>query len=163
MSLNSAVTLVLLCKVLRPSSALDLGSGFSSWVLRFCRREFGLDNMEILSVDTHEGWLSKSADWVAAQGLDSRGFALWQDAEDRPYDLVLLDIERPPSRNGYLPHTLTRFCSPGTHLVLDDLHVPSYRLFVHETLAAHNYRHVDLKRFTIDRFGRYASVYTDIC
>ncbi len=162
LSLPTAVCLMLLCGILRPASALDLGSGFSSWVLRHCRREFDLLDMEVLSVDTDPAWLEKSARWVEAQGLGDTGFALWDQAPDRAFDLVLFDVERPPSRNGYLPRTLRRFCSRKTHLLLDDLHMPSYRIFVHETLSGFNYRHVDCRRWTTDRFGRFASLFTEI-
>ncbi len=157
-SLQTAVLLQLLCKLLAPASVLDLGSGFSSYALRRLRAEEGRD-FRILSLDTDAAWLERSQEYARRQGLADEGFALWNAADDEIFDLVFLDIERPPQRNGFVSATLQRFCRSHTALLLDDLHQPSYRIYVLETLLQASFCHLDCRRYTMDRFGRWASLF----
>jgi len=158
LSLQTAALLRLLCRLLRPASVLDLGSGFSSYVLRRARAEDG-GAMLVRSVDTDAAWLQRSREYVREKGLPDDGFALWGELPDQPFDLVLLDVERPPQRNGFLMPTLQRFCRPQTALLLDDLHMPGFRVFALETFMGFSYCHVDCRRYTTDRFGRFASLF----
>lgn len=157
-SLQTAVLLQLVCRLLAPASVLDLGSGFSSYVLRRQRQEEGLA-MRVLSLDTNPAWLERSQEYVRQQGLGDEGFGLWDAADDEVFDLVFLDIERPPQRNSFVPPTLQRFCRNHTALLLDDLHMSGYRLYVLETLLQGSFCHLDCRRYTMDRFGRWASLF----
>lgn len=158
LSLQTAVVLQLLCKLLQPASVLDVGSGFSSYVLRHMRAE-EQGPARLLSLDTDPAWLERSRTYVREQGLEDDGFCLWSEAGEEVFDLVLLDVERPPQRNGYLAPTLQRFCRSKTALLLDDLHMPSYRIYALETLMQTTFCHVDCRRYTMDRFGRWASLF----
>lgn len=160
-SLQTATLLHLLCRLVRPRSVLDLGSGFSSYVLRRTRAEHGLE-MRLLSLDTDPEWLERSREYTREQGLPDDGFELWDEARDAVFDLVFLDMERPPRRNGFVMPTLQRFCRPGTLLLLDDLHMTGYRTFVLETLMGFSYCHLDCRCYTMDRFGRWASLFVQI-
>ncbi len=158
LSLQTGVLLQILCSVLHPRSVLDVGSGFSSFVLRQerARRDNGL---RVLSLDTDADWLERSRAYVREQGLDDDSFALWDAAQEEPFDLVLFDVERPPQRNAFLMPMLRKFCRPGTAVLLDDLHMSGFRVFALETLLGFSYGHVDCRSYTMDRFGRYASLF----
>ncbi len=161
LSLQTAVLLELLCEVLQPRRALDLGSGFSSFILRRAGQRLGFPQ-EVLSLDTDPAWLERSRAYVREQGLSDTGFGLWDSAPESGhgvFDLVFFDMDRPPARNGFLPSVLQRHCRPGTALLLDDLHMPGFRVFALDTLMAVNLVHVDCRRYTMDRFGRYASLF----
>lgn len=169
LSLHASVLLDIICDVFSPASALDVGSGFSSYVLRLASARKG-GALRVYSLDTDAAWLERSRAWIKEQGLEDTGFGTWTAPGEAPQiswdggalDLVLLDAERPPQRNGFLLPVLERYCSPDTALLLDDLHMPSWRLFALETLMTHNFCHVDCKRHTLDRYGRYASLFLEI-
>ena len=55
---------------------VDLGSGFTSFVLRAYRKELNLD---ICSVDTSRAWLEKTKEFCAQNDVDTDGFMLWSD------------------------------------------------------------------------------------
>lgn len=158
-SLESAAYLTALCLVLEPRSVLDLGSGFTSYALRKVKGEV-LESMEVVSVDTDADWLGKSREFSMAFGLDLEGFLTWEQLEqtERTFDLISFDIDHPPMRGTYLDKTLKRFVGPATFMLIDDMHFPKYRIFVHDALSAYNYAHVPCKQYTLDEFGRFGTL-----
>src|SRR5262249_9200345 len=92
-SLETAALLRGLCVLMKPAAVLDLGSGFSSFVLRDYAREAG-ERCTVHSVDEDAGWLEKTRGFLASSGFPDEGTFTWSSfrASDRPrYDLVLHD------------------------------------------------------------------------
>ncbi|MGE4505097.1 MAG: hypothetical protein AB7D51_07090 [Desulfovibrionaceae bacterium] len=159
LSLEASAYLTALCLVTEPATALDLGSGFSSFALRRIKAEV-LPNMEIVSVDTDAGWLQKSREFCLAYGLDGDNFLTWDQTGslEASFDIISFDIDHPPARGSFLDHTLKHFVDPSTFLLIDDMHFPKYGIFVHDLLSGYNYAHVPCKHYTLDEYGRFATL-----
>src|SRR5262245_35480678 len=57
-SLNTAIILYMFCEALVPKQIIDLGSGFSSFVLRSYASQSG--NCMVYSVDDNQDWLDRT-------------------------------------------------------------------------------------------------------
>ena len=160
-SLQTSVLLQLLCERLSVRRVLDLGSGFSSWVLRTWART--RDGVEITSVDDNPEWLEKTREFLRKQGLSDERLLLWQDF--RPvgdYDLIFHDLGRMPMRMQSLGRVLELGESGGGVVVLDDVHKRKYADVVAGELAKYECAYVDLSPFTYDHLGRFSSIVTKL-
>ena len=158
-SLESCVMLMVLCKALEVKCAMDLGSGFSSYVLRRYKRDYEPE-MTVYSIDTDGFWLDMSRGFCEQHGLDMQGFMLWEEREkiSQKCGLIFLDIQDYPSRQEYLPEVAEHYCHPGTAVLLDDMQWPRYSAAVYEKLAGLDYAHLNLHDETLDGFGRFAKL-----
>ena len=68
--------LMVACETIKPKSVIDLGSGFSSYVLRKYRQKY-LKSMEVYSVDTWEKWLNKSREFARKQSVNIGNYLTW--------------------------------------------------------------------------------------
>ena len=155
-SLPLAAFLLTACETLQPDAVLDLGSGFSSYVLR--RYAAGrTPNARAVSVDDDRSWLTKTATFLAASELPGDELMHWSEfgGAEGAFDLVVYDLGKWELRLEALPGAL-RATAPGALIVLDDLHVPEYRDAVVRELDAAGLTPYDLSRFTCDEFGRYS-------
>ncbi|MFP4058142.1 MAG: hypothetical protein ACLF0G_14840 [Candidatus Brocadiia bacterium] len=156
-SLELAVFLLVLARALRPGRVVDLGSGFSSLVFRRYRQEAG-PAPEVWSVDDSPGWLERTGEFLAAEGLPADGLATWETfAADPPggLDLVLHDLGSLACRRRTLPQALD-LLGPDGVLVLDDANYASVRRRAVRVLRARGLRVHRLGALTRDRYGRYA-------
>lgn len=157
MSLETAVLLHLLCVDARPRRLLDLGSGFSSFVLRRYAKETGA---EVTSVDDNGDWLARTAAFLADHDLSSDRLRHW-DAfvadPAPPYDLIFYDFSSMPVRRDNLPHALD--WAAGGIVVLDDLHKAPYADAARGLIARRpDLRLLPARGHTADRLGRFAGV-----
>ena len=156
-SLELASVLDALCRLASPQSVLDLGSGFSSYVVRRFARESGA---AVTSVDTSPEWLDRTGEFLAEEGLSTARLAVWSDFVNEntdTFDLVLHDMGRKSQRSETFPQVLD-LVEPGGHLLLDDMHKPHLQAYYRAALAARNVSSLSLRRLTLDRFGRYAAL-----
>ncbi len=155
-SLELASVLDALCRLASPQSVLDLGSGFSSYVVRRFARERG---GAVTSVDTSPEWLERTGEFLAEEGLSTARLAVWSDFVNEntdTFDLVLHDMGRKSQRSETFPQysilsspEATFFSTICTSLI--SRRITEQRL-LRETLLTH------LRRLTLDRFGRYAAL-----
>jgi predicted O-methyltransferase YrrM len=144
------------CETLRPAAAIDLGSGFSSYVLR--RYAAGQSTRpRIVSVDDDRGWLAKTADFLRAAGLPEDELVHWSEFEgyESAFDIVLYDLGTWERRLEALPTALL-VGRKGALVILDDLHVAGYRSAVERALDEAGLTPYDVSRFTGDEFGRFS-------
>ena len=151
-SLELASFLLAFCRERNPAEVLDLGSGFSSYVLRLYAAGSGV---AVTSVDTDASWLDRSRSFC--EGLPEGRFMTWRDfgswfPEQGSYDVVLHDmgdmIERVTTlpqalmltRHGVRSTTCTRPATAGTRVRLD---------------ASANW-YLDLSKITYDGLGRFS-------
>ncbi len=158
-SLETSVMLMVLCKALSADTVMDLGSGFSSYVFRYYKQKYN-PGLGVYSIDTDSYWLDMSRKFSGLHDLSPEGYMLWDDntrIHDK-CDLIFLDIQDYPRRQGYLPKVRERFCHPGTAVLLDDMHWPRYSAAIYETLSGRDYVHLNLKAQTLDQYGRFANL-----
>lgn len=139
---------------------LDLGSGFSSYVLRAYAA--GVPDAVAWSVDDDPGWLEKTRAFLASEGLSTEHLYNWSDFQTLastngpgPFDLVVHDLSTVRSRHGTIRFVL-RLVRPGGALVLDDMDVDAYRHHVQSELDAAGAKHVDMRNKTLDSRNRYS-------
>ena len=146
------------CQIGAPGRVVDLGSGFSSFILRTYAAA-ATTPCEVHSVDDHAGWLSKTGEYLEGHGLSADNLWHWPDfiasIEPGSFDVVLHDMGSMAFRAEKLREVLT-LAKPGGHIILDDVHKPAYREHVHMVLEEEGLEHLSLKKITGDSKARYA-------
>jgi predicted O-methyltransferase YrrM len=137
-----------------PRRVADLGSGFSSYVLRLYAQSRD-PQLEVWSVDDDPAWLERTRAFLDGDGLPTEGLALWDDFAERDFDLVLHDLGDMETRRATLDAALG-LVRPGGLAVLDDLHFSGYREFVTGALERAGVAHEDAQAKTADPIGRYS-------
>jgi predicted O-methyltransferase YrrM len=147
-----------LCAALRPRRVLDLGSGFSTFVICSWAKDAETAT-EVVSVDDSPEWLEKTAHFLEGHGLDATLISPDGLAELPPssFDLCFDDIGRIEVRASVIGDVL-RLMSPGGVVVLDDMNVRGYRGKVREQLVAAGWDLYSIRSHTIDRKGRFAMI-----
>jgi predicted O-methyltransferase YrrM len=155
-SLPLAAFLLTACEALHPHAVLDLGSGFSSYVLRRYAAD-STPNVRAVSVDDDRAWLEKTAAFLETAELPRDELVHWSDfgGAEGLFDLVFYDLGTWSLRLEALSVAL-QAGAPGALVVLDDLHVRAYRDAVEHELEGAGLAAYDLSRFTGDEFGRYS-------
>ena len=95
LSLPTAVFLRVLCRGMRPSTVLDLGSGFSSFVLRSYAE---VESARVTSVDDSDTWIARTAEFLESRGVPTDRLLSLEEFRSAPparYDLVLTDDALP--------------------------------------------------------------------
>jgi len=156
-SLEFCVLVDLLVRLRSPRRVVDLGSGFTSFLLRTWAAETPDDPPEVWSVDDHAGWLEKTRGWLGEQGLNDEHLVTWDDfVGNNPgnFDLVLHDMGSMETRARTLDAVLD-LSAPGGLVVIDDVHKPDFRRFAIERLEARGQPFFSLKAWTRDSLTRY--------
>jgi predicted O-methyltransferase YrrM len=145
-----------LCEALRPRRALDLGSGFSTYVVCNWARRSGVD-CEVVSVDTSDEWLEKTRAFLTAEGLRARLIPAREidSVPDASFDLAFDDLGRTEDRASVIS-TVVRAMAPGGVVLLDDMNARGYRSDVRSVLAAAKWDLFSARSHTIDAKGRFA-------
>jgi tetratricopeptide (TPR) repeat protein len=152
MSTETATFLASLIKHERVKSALDLGSGFSSGVLRMT-----MDGA-VTAVDTDSVWLEKTRSFL--KRIDPHGdpdLQLWDhfvQSDRRCRDLVVLDMARTEVRAQYLPEAWARV-APGGFLFVDDMHHVPFRDDVLAFFSGRPHTPIDVQKQTLDSYDRF--------
>jgi len=156
-SLELSVFTLALCRLLRPARLLDLGSGFSSVVLRLYQREAD-HSPEVWSVDTSAAWLEMTRKVLEWLDLPTDGLATWREFASNGhagFDFVLHDLGSILTRC----HTLERvlgLAAAGGVVVIDDANYGKVRRHARRVLRRRGISHHDVGAATRDRYGRYA-------
>lgn len=164
-SLECVLLLLGLC--MDAKSVIDFGSGFSSYALRKFAKIYNKD-IEIYSVDDDVEWLDKTRQFIEQNGLDSKNI-LPLDAAlkliDRKFNVVFFDIAhyQDGTRQAIFPAVLNRFVENETKLLVDDLHIFDYFIFIYNYLTERcKYKMINTRPQTLDKFGRFSMLFTDI-
>ncbi len=121
-----------LCEERKPRRLLDIGSGFSSYVLRAWAEANGAEHW---CIDSDAEWLDKTRLFLTAHDLDWHHATTWDRAADwalDPFDLVFFDVNAIASRSWYLRKALDMVADGGV-LIADDAMEPHY----HDALTEH--------------------------
>ncbi len=155
-SLEFSVFLVWWCRRMRPRRILDLGSGFSSLVVRHC-----LDlrpQPVVWSVDANLDQLEATRRFLARTGASCERLVSWDEFEasdERAFDLILHDLsDRQSLCRAVLRDVLSRV-RPGGFVVLDDVQKSYFERYARHVLRDQNLRSFSLRSLDRDRVSRY--------
>ena len=157
MSFELATFTLALCEITKPKRILDLGSGFSSFCFRYWINNYS-PNSEVLSVDDAPAWLDKTREFLLRNNLQGNQLITWDDliiGDYGKFDLVFYDFGSFPDRKNSLEKVLD-FASRPSMVILDDMHSAEYGLHVKKTLKKRMIESFSIRRFTNDKFTRYA-------
>jgi len=149
------------CEREKAERVLELGSGFSSWVLRhWQQRATGFMAPEVWTVDDESKWLATTQLELIEQGFTTFRTTEFQNVVlDDPidyFDLVFVDLDNTATRIRHAAD-FVRWAKPGGLLVLDDWHMEHYREPMTRRLAALGIS-VEALPETTDEWGRYLAV-----
>ncbi len=150
LSLESAALVWVLCNTLKPKSIVDLGSGFSSYVIRRWAKEHSTETI-VWSVDDDRPWLDRSSEFCAKHDVSTENFAHWdafKEIEQR-FDFVIYDLGRMPCRSTNLKTGL-QLVTPSGIVLVDDMHKFNYNKEVVKALSELGLNSRSMKEFTID-------------
>jgi len=161
-SLETAVFLSVFLHHVGPTRVLDLGSGFSSFVMRL----YGQENPEavIFSVDDHDQWLQKTFQFLAQQSVSTMRVLHWDQfvsEAETGFDLIFHDLGNMETRKHVLHEVLQMLNKKGV-VFLDDMHKGHYFDYVVDYLKAYEYNWYDLKKYTLDQYKRFGVLLADI-
>jgi len=157
-SLESAALLDALCRLTEPRAVVDLGSGFSSAVLRRYARSAAHECV-VHSVDDDAKWLARSGEFLRSLELSTKGLLLWEDRERLidVYDIVFHDMGSMALREESLGFVVAHRAEDGV-IVLDDMHKTPYGANATKFCVDAGMNVVSLLELTGDAYGRYASL-----
>lgn len=144
---------------IEPQKILDLGSGFSSYVLR----KYAASTQQriiVYSVDDNAQWLEKTFRFLAENGLSTDNLMLWPDfvaSEQSDFDLIFHDLGRMEMREQTLPLVLSLRSETGI-VILDDMHKKPYRLVATKEVERMNLSLYSARKFTLDQYGRFSKI-----
>ncbi len=158
-SLELSALILAIARIFRPQRVLDLGSGFTSYVLRSYAREAG--GVTVVTADDDAEWLERTRVYLAAAGLSTGEMWLWDElsrSAPQPFQLVVHDLGSKLSvRAGALPRALELTASDGL-LVLDDLHRKMYRDTAPGICRRAGRRLLSARTLSLDAYERYAAI-----
>jgi predicted O-methyltransferase YrrM len=159
-SWKTACLLHALACVRKPRQILDLGSGFSSYVLRSYAAQADHD-CQVTSVDDNQHWLKQTEAYLSQHGLSTERLVHWDDfSQSIPvgrFDLVFHDMGNMATRGFALPTILSGLTPQGV-LVLDDMHKRRYRNRAHRETARDGWQVFSARSCTLDAIGRFSEI-----
>ena len=165
-SLEVAAMLLAFCETTRPRRLIDLGSGFSSYVLR--RYQSGCDADEqpfVKSVDDAAEWLEQTRRFLRGHDLSEEAVITVDELGENDsgtYDLVFHDVGRMPTRKAWLPRALDLARSGSGIVFLDDCHKPDYFRVCRDELRSRSCRVYNLRAICRDEFDRFDLLVTNL-
>lgn len=154
-SLETCAYIAYLCDTVQPRRVVDVGSGFSSYVLR--RYAANDPAVSVVSVDHDQDWLAKTREFLASHDLPANDLLSWDEFVAAPdgYDLAFHDYAHGDLREATMPDVVTRV-KPGGLIVFDDAQHSGHRRAMAEAVDKRDT--YSLRRWTLDDIGRYSLV-----
>ncbi len=159
LSLELSCLLHTLCKIKAPQVLIDLGSGFSSFVLRLYALHANT-SVTVYSIDDNSVWLERTRAFLVKHQLNSNMLLTWSEFcnMNRPKaDIVLHDLGSVSKRSETLENALGLIQDDG-FLILDDIHKDGYNIEARKTVSRLGFHLWSLRHYTLDTFGRFASI-----
>lgn len=150
LSLETSALVWVLCDSALPQSILDMGSGFSSFVVRKWVQERGRSTI-VWTVDDDVVWLDKSKLFCERESVGTSNFEPWSSFKERQekFDLVIYDLGRMSVRFENIGRALDFKATNGA-IVIDDMHKFNYHNEVIRILAERSLTGIDMREATLD-------------
>lgn len=158
-SWESATYLLHLCGATAPRRVLDLGSGFSSYVLRRYAAA-APQEVAVVSVDDSEAWLARTGEFLSAHGAEEGELHSWSDFvadPGEPFDVIFHDLAGGELRNTAAGVAVDALAPRGV-LVFDDTHDASHRAAARRVARDAGLAAYSLYRWTHDAYGRFSTL-----
>lgn len=156
-SLESSAFLYNFARATRPRTIVDLGSGFSSLVLRKYAAE-ATNKPVVWSVDDHGGWLEKTAEFLQHMECPTDNLLEWPNTssiDELKFDLIFHDMGNMTTRADALPWVTDHLSERG-YVILDDMHKAAYRTKACAHMQQAGIEQYSLRALTHDYLGRFA-------
>jgi predicted O-methyltransferase YrrM len=160
-SLELSALVLAIARICQPQRILDLGSGFTSYVLRTHAVEGG--SAAVVTVDDDPTWLERSRAFLESHRLPTDEMSSWDEfsaSAPPPFQLVVHDLGNMSVRAATLRRVL-ELTAPDGLLVLDDIHDPkggSYHATAAATCRRADRRLLPVRPLTLDEYGRFAGI-----
>lgn len=159
-SWETACLLYCLAGTIKPRAILDLGSGFSSYVLRTYAAR-AKHPCQVTSVDDDPHWLEQTRVYLQRHGLSAERLMLWTDfaaqAPAEHFELVFHDLGNMQTRLTALPVVLHCLHADGV-LVLDDMHKRRFRRQAERQARQGGWQVASAWSETRDSIGRFSEI-----
>lgn len=156
-SIETAALLDLFARNTGATRILDLGSGFSSYVLRKYQKDCP-NEVDVWSVDSDQMWLEKTKEYLHQNELNTNNMFHWDQFVKQfngKFDLVFLDM-RPISARVEWIERLHNALNINGLLIVDDVHKDHLMTPILSIYSGRFDQLVNLKNITLDSLGRYA-------
>jgi len=141
-----------------PKSVLNLGSGFSSYIIR--KTALTTKTPYVVCVDDDTEWLSKTRNFLHDKKLTDNNLLSWNEfvmsEHWGQFDLVLHDIGNMDTRTAILPLLSQLISVKDGIAIIDDVHKTKYRHSVESAFSGPQWILGNHKEITLDRYNRYA-------
>jgi predicted O-methyltransferase YrrM len=164
-SLETSQFLYVLAKAAKAKRILDLGSGFSSYVLRLYSVDVGSDTV-VYSVDDDRGWLAKTREFLRLSRMREDFLLDWQAFHQftpLPFDLIFHDLGNMALRAQSVPFVVS-LLNPRGILILDDMHKTGagpkgrYPELARKAVRQAGLTILSARHYTLDRYKRFCEV-----
>ena len=140
-------------------TVLDLGSGFSSYVLR-ASAIHASNGATVNSVDDDALWLDKTESFLADNAMPIDRLTTWTQFNQHNhsrFDLIFHDLGNMRTRAETFPAVLD-LLEDGGLLVLDDMHNKRYRRVVEKHSGRNGISLYSVRKHTLDEYDRFAEI-----
>ena len=158
-SLESAAFLLAFAHCVSPKRIVDLGSGFSSYVLRLYASQASSDT-RTYSVDDDSAWLKRTEEFLISEKVSTDDLCDWSDFADQKepkFDLILHDMGSMETRANTLDIVIG-LLAPGGAIILDDMHKIDYNAHARRRVREAGLELFSLRKLTADGFQRFAEL-----
>jgi len=159
-SLETSALLLYICRKVRARRVLDLGSGFSSFVLRAYAHSAHWP-VTVVSVDTDPEWLAKTAEFLDGRTNVPGELITWDEfnrrADWEPFDVIFHDLANGETREGAVPWVCRLVAENGV-VIFDDAHHDGHREAFWKFGNANGLDVYSAHVPTFDAFGRFAAL-----
>lgn len=158
LSIESCSYLWWLCDTMQARQVADLGSGFSSYVLRLYAADAAHDVI-VDSVDSDAGWLENTRRFCEANGQTAGGFLTGPEWErtDRRYDVIINDYANGATRERFAGIAASRL-TPAGALMFDDIQNADHHNNAGVVCISEGLTLLDIHHQTVDEVGRFAGI-----
>ena len=157
-SYQLSVFILAYCLEYHPKTLLDLGSGFSSFVLRLYQAKIEPSAI-VHSIDDDRQWLERTKNYLKQHQLNTENVDHVDDLSASAlhdfFDLVLLDLNFIEKRRDYIGYAIQKLKPPGI-LLIDDVHKVEFLREVKSSAKKGGHTLYNIKKETFDQFGRFA-------
>jgi predicted O-methyltransferase YrrM len=149
-SQETAAYILWACETQGAATAVDFGSGFTSYVLRYA----GCDTV---SVDDSPEWLHWTGTFLERYEQTNGQLVLFDHFRPRPVDVVVYDFGGGQLRNDHFVTAIAQIGRGGI-AILDDAHFENHQKAMRRAVVRYHYDLFSLEDYTRDWFDRYAAL-----
>jgi hypothetical protein len=149
-SQETAAYILWVCEQIGAATAIDFGSGFTSYVLRAA----GCDT---ISVDDSPEWLHWTGTFLDRYDQTDGSLVPFDDFRPRAVDVVVYDFGGGQLRNDHFVTAIAQI-GPGGIGILDDAQFPIHYKAARRAVSRFRYDYFNLEEWTTDCFARHAGL-----